>query len=57
MVVLYHFPASAPSRGALLTIKALGIDADVQIIDLFKKEQLNPDFVKVDVLFRLIMCY
>lgn len=46
-VTLYHFPPSAPSRGALLVAKVLGIDVDVQYVDLFKKEQLKPDFVKV----------
>lgn len=46
-VTLYHFPPSAPSRCALLVAKALGIDVDVQIVDLFAKEQLKEDFVKV----------
>jgi glutathione S-transferase len=49
-VTLYHFPPSAPSRGALLVAKALGIDIDVQIVDLFAKEQLTADFVKVNKL-------
>lgn len=40
VVTLYHFPPSGPSRGAVLATKVIGIDADVQIIDLFKKEQL-----------------
>jgi glutathione S-transferase len=47
-VTLYHFPPSAPSRGALLVAKALGIDIDVQIVDLFAKEQLTADFVKIN---------
>lgn len=46
-VTLYHFPPSAPSRCALLVAKAVGIDVDVQEVNLFSKEQLNPDFVKV----------
>lgn len=46
-VTLYHFPPSAPSRCALLVAKALGLDIDVQIVDLFAKEQLKPDYVKV----------
>lgn len=49
MVTLYHFPPSAPSRGAVLAAKALGIKADIQIVDLFKKEQLKPDFIKVNI--------
>lgn len=46
-VTIYHFPPSAPSRGALLAARAIGVDVDVQIIDLFKKEQLKEDFIKV----------
>lgn len=47
-ITLYHFPPSAPSRSALLVARALGIDIDVQNVNLFNKEQLNPDFVKVN---------
>jgi len=47
-VTLYHFPPSAPSRGALLAARAVGIDVDVQTINLFAKEQLQPDFVKIN---------
>ena len=47
VLTLYHFPPSAPSRGALLAAKALGLDVDVQIVNLFKKEQLGEDFLKV----------
>lgn len=46
-ITLYHFPLSGPSRGALLTAKAVGVDVDVQFLDLFAKEQLKPDFIKV----------
>lgn len=46
-VILYHFPPSAPSRSALLVAKALGIDIEVKQLNLFNKEQLNPDFLKV----------
>ncbi|XP_017769135.1 PREDICTED: glutathione S-transferase 1-like [Nicrophorus vespilloides] len=47
-ITLYHFPPSAPSRCALLVCKALGLDVDVQIVDLFAKEQLKPDFVQIN---------
>ncbi|KAJ8949005.1 hypothetical protein NQ314_008306 [Rhamnusium bicolor] len=47
-ITLYHFPPSGPSRGALLSAKSVGIDVDVQIIDLFKNEQLKEDFIKVN---------
>lgn len=46
-VILYHFPPSAPSRSALLVAKALGIDVEVKHLNLFSKEQLNPDFIQV----------
>lgn len=47
VVTLYHFPPSAPSRTALLVARALGLEIEVQKVDLFAKEQLKPDFVKV----------
>ncbi|XP_018568551.1 glutathione S-transferase 1 [Anoplophora glabripennis] len=47
-LILYHFPPSGPSRGALLAAKAIGADVDVQIVNLFKKEQLKEDFVKIN---------
>ncbi|KAJ8925401.1 hypothetical protein NQ315_009233 [Exocentrus adspersus] len=48
VLTLYHFPPSGPSRGALLAAKAVGVDVDVQIINLFKKEQLKEDFIKIN---------
>lgn len=48
VLTLYHFPPSAPSRGALLAARAIGVDIDIQIVDLFAKEQLQPDFLKVN---------
>lgn len=47
-VTLYHFPWSGPSRGALLAARAVGVDVDIQILDLPKKEQLKDEFVKVE---------
>lgn len=46
-VTIYHFPKSAPSRNALLVARALGLDVDVHIVDLAKKEQLKPEFLQV----------
>lgn len=46
-ITLYHYPRSGPSRFALMVARLLNLDVDVQIIDLSKKEQLNPEFVKV----------
>ncbi|XP_075222371.1 glutathione S-transferase 1-like [Lycorma delicatula] len=47
-VELYHFAPSAPSRAALLAARAVGITIDIKVIDLFQKEHLKPDFVKLN---------
>lgn len=47
-IKLYHFPPSAPSRGALLAARALEIPLSVEIVDLFKKEQLSESFLKIN---------
>lgn len=46
-VTLYHFPLSGPSRAALLAAKAVGVDVDIHILELFKKEHLTEEFIKV----------
>ncbi|KAL1513681.1 hypothetical protein ABEB36_003058 [Hypothenemus hampei] len=48
VITLYHFPISGPSRAALLAAKALDVNIDVQIVDLFKKEQFKEDFLKIN---------
>lgn len=45
---LYHFPISAPSRGALLAARAIGVPIEVEIVNLFEKEQLKESFIKVN---------
>lgn len=47
---LYYMDLSPPSRSVLLTAAALGIELKLKNIDLFKKEQLNPEYIKVSVL-------
>uniref|UniRef100_A0A336K1W7 glutathione transferase n=1 Tax=Culicoides sonorensis TaxID=179676 RepID=A0A336K1W7_CULSO len=45
---LYHCAPSPPSRAALFTIRYLGLDAEVQNINLFGKEQLEPWYVAIN---------
>ncbi|XP_063366554.1 glutathione S-transferase 1-like [Cydia amplana] len=47
-VKLYHFPVSGPSRGALLAARAIGVPVQIQIVNLFQKEQLKEDFLKIN---------
>lgn len=47
-VKLYHFPLSGPSRGACLAAKVIGAPIEIEIIDLFKKEQLKGSFLKIN---------
>jgi len=44
----YHCAPSPPSRGALLTIRNLGLDVEVTNVNLFEKEQLQPWFTKIN---------
>ncbi|KAK9892290.1 hypothetical protein WA026_019096 [Henosepilachna vigintioctopunctata] len=48
MLTLYHYPPSAPSRAAVLVSKLLGIDIDIHILDLKKKQHLKPDFLNIN---------
>lgn len=45
---LYHFPVSAPSRGALFAARLIGVPIEVEIVNLFEKEQLKESFLKVN---------
>nr|AFJ75804.1 glutathione s-transferase D1 [Nilaparvata lugens] len=47
-VTLYHFPYSAPSRGALLAARAVGVPVEIKEINLFEGKQLEPDFIKIN---------
>lgn len=45
--VLYAMDISPPVRSVLLTAASLGVHLNVKVIDLLKKEQLDPEFKKV----------
>ncbi|XP_041984708.1 glutathione S-transferase 1-like [Aricia agestis] len=47
-IKLYHFPLSAPSRGALLAAKLINVPLETVIVDLFKKEQLSESFLRIN---------
>jgi len=44
----YHHPASQPSRAVYMTIRALGIEHDIHIVDLLAGEQKKPEFLKIN---------
>ncbi|XP_072388086.1 glutathione S-transferase 1-like [Diabrotica undecimpunctata] len=46
--ILYHLSLSGPSRGAYLAAKAAGVDVDIQIIDVSKREQFTEEFLKIN---------
>ncbi|CAB3229056.1 unnamed protein product [Arctia plantaginis] len=45
---LYHFNVSGPSRGALFAARVIGVPVEIEVINLFKKEQLNESFLKIN---------
>lgn len=47
--VLYTQDLSPPSRSVLLAAAALGVDLERRTIDLLKKDQLSPEYRKVNV--------
>jgi len=44
----YHHPASQPSRAVYMTIRALGIEHDIHIVDLLSGKQKSPEFLKIN---------
>lgn len=46
-LVLYYDQRSPPVRSVLMLLKILNIDVNLKFIDLFKGEQLKPEFKEV----------
>ncbi|XP_053965181.1 glutathione S-transferase 1 [Anastrepha ludens] len=48
--VLYYSPRSAPCRAVLLTAGAIGVELDLQLMNLKDGDHLKPDFLKLNPL-------
>ncbi|GLV61319.1 Glutathione S transferase E12 [Carabus blaptoides fortunei] len=46
--IVYHTDISPPGRAVLLTASALGLDVDVKEVDIFAKQHLTPEFLKIN---------
>jgi len=44
----YNLVASAPCRGPRLTAAALGVELNIKPVDLMKKEQMTPEYLKMN---------
>lgn len=51
--VFYHNALSPPSRAALLTIRNLGLEVEVKVIDTYKGEQNTPEYLKINPLHQV----
>ncbi|XP_022229125.1 glutathione S-transferase 1-like [Drosophila obscura] len=49
-LILYGIDASAPVRSVLLTLNALGLPFEYKVVNLMAKEQLKPEFLKMNPL-------
>lgn len=54
---LYYTPGSAPCRSVMLAAKALGVNLNLKQLDLIKGEHLKADFLKVCIIFPVILLY
>ncbi|XP_061392579.1 LOW QUALITY PROTEIN: glutathione S-transferase 2-like [Musca vetustissima] len=44
----YYLPLSAPCRSVIMTAKALGIELNKKLLNLFEGEHLKPEFLKIN---------
>lgn len=47
-ITLYYCAPSAPARVALMAIRALGLEVNIKEVNLFAKEHLKPEFLKIN---------
>ncbi|CAH1961066.1 unnamed protein product [Acanthoscelides obtectus] len=50
---LYYFPLSPPSRAALMTMKVLGLNPNIKIVNIPEGEQMKPEFLKINPLHQI----
>nr|XP_002121877.1 glutathione S-transferase 1 [Ciona intestinalis] len=48
VITLYHAKISPPSRGVLMTIRALGLNCEIKEISLFTGEQYGDEYKKIN---------
>ncbi|XP_073817740.1 glutathione S-transferase 4 [Musca autumnalis] len=44
----YYLPLSAPCRSVLMTAKALGLELNKKLLNLFEGEHMKPEFLKIN---------
>lgn len=53
MLQLYYNSGSPPSRAVLQTIRVLGLSVEVKPVDLMKKENMSPEFLKLNAMHQV----
>lgn len=51
--ILYHHPVSVPSRAALLTVRNIGLNVEVKVVDIYKGEQNAPEYLSINPLHQV----
>jgi len=47
-ITIYYLDMSFPCRSVAMTLKALKLDYEIEVIDLFKGEQKSPEFLAIN---------
>lgn len=51
--VLYYSKLSPPCRAVVLTIRNLGLEVEIRVIDTLKGEQHTPEYLKINPLHQI----